>query len=335
MIIGRSNQRKDGSTTRVKATCDRYGPSRSSVPSADKLRKNRGSIKTECKMHALIQEEKGRGSEKWRFTVIEGNHNHPPTTEPGSHAAIRNMYKDDEFKARIAAHQAAGMHARQTYTTYEIEGPKTIITMRDLYNERQRIQREKMGHLSIMEVLLNAFTEFNAKHDEEFSACFETQENEKGGPLTHLYILHRLHERLLRANSEVLILDSTYRTNRYKMPLVNIVGITPCNKSFFAGSAFLPSEKVLDYEWVFEAIEEVYDVLKLPYPKTFVTDGDPHIATALQRVFPGANHILCLWHINSNIQIRILPIIRRAFDRSDNRIYISQTSGLQDSEQFR
>jgi hypothetical protein len=59
MIIGRSNQRKDSSITRVKATCDRYGPSRSSVPSADKLRKNRGSIKTECKMHALIQEEKG------------------------------------------------------------------------------------------------------------------------------------------------------------------------------------------------------------------------------------------------------------------------------------
>jgi hypothetical protein len=90
-------------------------------------------------MHALIQEEKGRGSEKWRFTVIEGSHNHPPITEPGSHAAIRNMYKDDEFKVKIAAHQAAGMHARQTYTTYEIEGPKTIITMRDLYNERQRI----------------------------------------------------------------------------------------------------------------------------------------------------------------------------------------------------
>jgi hypothetical protein len=124
------------------------------------------------------------------------------------------MYQDDEFKAKIAAHQAAGMHARQGYTTctYEIEGPKTIITMRDLYNERQRIQREKMGHLSIMEVLLNAFTEFNAKHDEEFSACFETQEDKKGGPLTHLYILHRLHERLLRANSEVLVLDSTYRT---------------------------------------------------------------------------------------------------------------------------
>jgi hypothetical protein len=90
-------------------------------------------------MHALIQEKKGRGFKKWRFTVIKGSHNHPSTTEPGSHAAIRNMYKDDKFKIKTAAYQAAGMHARQTYTTYEIEGPKTIIIMRDLYNERQRI----------------------------------------------------------------------------------------------------------------------------------------------------------------------------------------------------
>jgi hypothetical protein len=152
-----------------------------------------------------------------------------------------------------------------------------------------------------MEVFLNAFTEFNAKHDEEFSACFEIQENEKGDPLIYFYIFYRFHERLFRANSEILIFDLTYRTNRYKMPLVNIVGITSCNKSFFVGSAFLPSEKVLDYEWVFETIEEVYDVLKLSYSKTFVINGDPHIATALQRVFPGINHILCLWHINSNI----------------------------------
>ena len=87
-------------------------------------------------MHALIQKEKDRNSEKWRFTIIEGNHNYSPTIEPGSHAVIRNMYKDNKFKTKTAAHQAADRHIRQTYTTYEIKGPKIIITMRDLYNER-------------------------------------------------------------------------------------------------------------------------------------------------------------------------------------------------------
>ena len=105
-----------------------------------------------------------------------------------------------------------------------------------------------MDYLLIIEVLFNAFTEFNVKHDEEFSAYFKIQENEKGGPFTYFYIFYRFYERLLRANFEVLVLDLTYRINRYKMPLVNIVGIIFCNKSFFAGSAFLFSKKVLDYE---------------------------------------------------------------------------------------
>jgi hypothetical protein len=108
-----------------------------------------------------------------------------------------------------------------------------------------------MGHLLIIKILLNAFTEFNVKYDEEFSAYFKTQENEKSGSLTHFYIFYRFYERLLRANSEIFVLDSIYKINRYKMPLVNIVGIIPCNKSFFAGSAFLPSKKILDYEWIF------------------------------------------------------------------------------------
>jgi hypothetical protein len=120
------------------------------------------------------------------------------------------------------------------------------------------------------------------------------------------------------ANSEVLILDLIYRINRYKMSLINIIGIIPYNKSFFAGSAFIPSERVLDFEYVFKTIKKVYDIAKLSYLITFVTDKDSHVIIAIHRVFPEANYILCIWHVNGNIQTRILPVIRRAYDRSDN-----------------
>jgi hypothetical protein len=96
------------------------------------------------------------------------------------------------------------------------------------------------------------------------------------------------------ANSKVLVLDLTYRTNRYKMSLINIIGITPYNKSFFAGSAFILSERVLDFEYVFKTIKKVYNIVKLSYPIIFVTDRDPHVITAMHRVFPETNHILCI-----------------------------------------
>jgi hypothetical protein len=85
------------------------------------------------------------------------------------------------------------------------------------------------------------------------------------------------------------------------MPFVNIIGIILYNKSFFAGSAFIPSKKVLDFEYVFKIIKKVYNIAKLPYLTTFVTDGDSHIATAIGRIFFNANHILCIWHVNNNI----------------------------------
>jgi MULE transposase domain len=96
------------------------------------------------------------------------------------------------------------------------------------------------------------------------------------------------------ANLEILVFDSTYRTNRYKIPLINIIDITPCNKSFFADSAFIFSERVLDFEYMFKTIKKIYNIAKLSYSTTFVTDGDPHVTTTMHRVFPEINYILCI-----------------------------------------
>jgi hypothetical protein len=126
-------------------------------------------------MYAFIVEDGGKGSEKWKFTVIRGDHNYSLIIESGSHAAIRKIYKDDEFKAKTASYRSAGMLARHIYTTYEIERSETYIIMRDLYNERDKIYREKLGHRSIMGVLVNTLSEFNDKHKittGEFSADF-------------------------------------------------------------------------------------------------------------------------------------------------------------------
>jgi hypothetical protein len=69
---------------------------------------------------------------------------------------------------------------------------------------------------------------------------------------------------------------------------------------------------------VFKIIKKIYNIVKLFYPIIFVTDGDSYIIIIISRVFLNANHILCIWHVNGNIQTRILPIIRKAYDRSNN-----------------
>jgi MULE transposase domain len=69
---------------------------------------------------------------------------------------------------------------------------------------------------------------------------------------------------------------------------------------------------------VSKIIKKIYNIVKLPYPITFITDRDSHIAIAIGRVFFNTNHFFCIWHVNGNIKTRILPIIKKAYDRSDS-----------------
>jgi hypothetical protein len=66
--------------------------------------------------------------------------------------------------------------------------------------------------------------------------------------------MHNKHRKLFDQNSELFIMDFTYKTNRFNMPLLNMVGITLIHKSFFAGSCFLPLETEDSFIWCFTRI---------------------------------------------------------------------------------
>jgi len=49
-------------------------------------------------------------------------------------------------------------------------------------------------------------------------------------------------------NSEVAILDSTYKINIFDIPLLNFVGLIVINTNFFIASTFLSGETVSDFK---------------------------------------------------------------------------------------
>ena len=93
----------------------------------------------------------------------------------------------------------------------------------------------------------------------------------------------------------VFMMDCTYKTNRLGMPLLNIVGITSTFKTFNAGFAFLSAEKEEDYQWALEAFGSIVE------PKLLITDRELALMNAINSVFPNCIHLLCIWHINTNI----------------------------------
>jgi hypothetical protein len=248
--------------------------------------------------------------ETWQLTVECSHHNHEPSSDPSAHPALRKLHKTPAYKASVKAQKQAGMQANHTYASIYGQESESLITKRDIYNERAIVRREELGGLSPIHALLRFVLTINEAH-KEFTSAFECENGIAGGPLKYLFIMHDKHIKLLRANSEVLIADATYKTNRFNMPLFNIVGITPNNMSFFAASAFLPGEADVDFEWVLQKLKDVYDAQKLPYPKVILTDADGALARAITTVFPTTTHLLCIWHVNKNLEKQIKPLFKK------------------------
>jgi hypothetical protein len=65
-------------------------------------------------------------------------------------------------------------------------------------------------------------------------------------------------------------MDCTYKTNKFKMSLLNVVGLTSQNKSFFVGFVFLKEETEPFYVWAIDNMTEIYNGVQ--FPKVVTTE---------------------------------------------------------------
>ncbi|KAF7148543.1 hypothetical protein RHSIM_Rhsim03G0160300 [Rhododendron simsii] len=96
---------------------------------------------------------------------------------------------------------------------------------------------------------------------------------------------------------DVLIFDSTYRTNAYQKPLVILAGVNSHFQIAIFGCALLTTETVETYTWV---LERFLDSMNHKKPVSVMTDGDKAMRRAIKTVLPDVNHRLCKWHLKKN-----------------------------------
>ena len=104
-----------------------------------------------------------------------------------------------------------------------------------------------------------------------------------------------------------MLIDATYKTNEYRIPFVQIVGMTSTNQSFCIAHAFIVKEKTSNYIWVLERLKDLLEESMEPH--VIVTDRDLALMSACATVFPDATKLLCRCHIQRNIIIIIIIII--------------------------
>ena len=113
------------------------------------------------------------------------------------------------------------------------------------------------------------------------------------GRVSHFFMAHPTSIRLARWYDRILLLDCTYKTNRFRMPLLSIVGRTEMNSTFSLAFAFLSEAGRADYICAHEQLQNML----LETPDVLVIDRDLALAGAIKGIFPDCAHLLCLSHI--------------------------------------
>src|SRR4051794_37182908 len=98
-------------------------------------------------------------------------------------------------------------------------------------------------------------------------------------------------------------MDCIYKTNRFRMPLLDILGSTELGTTFYVGFVFLPSETEEDYKEALKMFSDILKKRKIKHPGVIVMDHDKGLMKAIEHTLLATKNILYLWHINKNILV--------------------------------
>ncbi|GKA29260.1 PKS-NRPS hybrid synthetase [Tanacetum coccineum] len=83
-------------------------------------------------------------------------------------------------------------------------------------------------------------------------------------------------------------MDCTYKTNRFNMPLLDIIGVSCFNTSFYSGFAFLKTETVESYDWALKAFKKIFGHDNQPF--VIMSDRELALMNGIKTIFPSATN---------------------------------------------
>lgn len=239
-------------------------------------------------------------SNDWILYVTNPEHNHEATA-PYAHPSLRKLAMTEDVINTIRTETQKQSTPQQIATGLRVNEPEVepLITTKDISNQKEYLARQKLGRLSPIQALLRALLEGD---------WYTRYRKDPTDAITHLFFVKPSAMLFLRQFWKILVMDCTYKTNKYKLPLFVICGVTNLHTSFYLGYCFMIHEEKEDYIWALNALLDMLLEQNIPDPKVIITDRDLGLMGAIRDVFPESASLLCVWHINKNVLAACKPM---------------------------
>ncbi|MCL7032996.1 hypothetical protein MKW94_024657, partial [Papaver nudicaule] len=291
VIVTKKSDFVTGRTPRLLLGCERAGKYRARKPEAGRKGGKRKSTTKLCGCPFLMRRLYQLGTpDKWKVKVVCGRHNHPLI----SHVVVQfGMGRLTVEERKIVEEMSAsGLKLKQALTVIKSKNPTNASTIRHVYNARTSLRKIERREKSQMHQLIN---------DLQDNAYLEWRRyNEEADAVKDLFWAHPESVQLANCFPHVFLVDSAYKTNRFKRSLFEIVGVTSTNQTYSVCFTLMEEEKEDDYLWALEKFRALLDQNVLP--SVIVTNPELPLISGLEKVFPSTKILFCRWHILKDIR---------------------------------
>ncbi|XP_038704722.1 PKS-NRPS hybrid synthetase CHGG_01239-like [Tripterygium wilfordii] len=302
---------RSSSSSSLLLQCDRGGTYRRKKTST----KLTGTKKIDCPFR--LKGMKLREADYWMVKVLCGMHNHAPASYMEGHPYAGRLSESEvEIMVDMSSNYVKPRDILASLKKRDLNNASTIKT---IYNARQKFRTSEKAGKSHIQSLMSFL------HEHRY--IFYHRTNDVTNELQDLFFAHPGSLELLRAFPHVLLMDATYKTNRFRMLLLEIVGVTPTNMTYCIAFVLLNSEKDDNYTWALRCLQSIIE--ESIAPKVIVTDRELAVMKSCRLVFPDAKKLLCRWHIYRSV----LANCKRSFqDKESWDAFYSSWNTLVESE---
>ena len=176
----------------------------------------------------------------WILSVGCSDHNHPFIKSCASVVHRKAALEDPDVQREITKEWKKGSKVNNTLKGLRMDLDEPIFKPQDIWNANVALKAKAMGSLTSTQALMKHLIE-------SFDWYVDYKTKEHNNELDFLFFTPQCMQELLRENPKVIIIDVTYKINRYKMPLLIIIGVTCLNTTFYVAFCFMKSENYTDY----------------------------------------------------------------------------------------
>jgi len=123
-----------------------------------------------------------------------------------------------------------------------------------------------------------------------------------------IFFSHLDSVKLTNTCNLVFLIDNTYKINRYRLSLLDIVGVTPTRMTFSTAFVYLEGERINNVVWALERFQGIFlrfDAI----PQVIIIDRDSTLMNAVKTLFPESTNLLCRFHIDKNVKAKCKTLV--------------------------